>query len=143
MRVMRTLLLVIAVGLLLSTFAAAQTPPFFKKATIDIIPSNPNTQDNVWARVTVTVVLPNTCWRVSFSPLEKSGNVFRASVIVAPITGRFCLPVIIEIKKSHLYTLGKLQQGSYRFELYGCVKKDNTCPPSLLAVKEFQVRSKR
>lgn len=143
MRAIKTLLLAIAVGLLLGALAAAQAPPFFKKAKIDIIPPKPTTQDNVRARVTVTVVLPNPCYQVSFSALEKAGNVFKATVIVTPPPPKkVCIQVITVVTRSRLYQLGKLQPGSYRFELYGCVQKDNACPPSLLAVKGFEVRSR-
>lgn len=145
MRITRILLLALTTSLwLLGGFVMAQTPPYFQKATIQIIPANPTTRDNIRALVTVTVVLPNPCYQVSSSPPAKIGNVFKASVIVVPIVKRFCPPVVVIITKSSLYMLGRLQEGSYRFELYGCIKalNDQVCLPQLLTAKDFQV-SKR
>lgn len=149
---MKNIICAVLVGLLnlgLLTFnssviaQAGTIRPFPIKATIDIKPPNPTSKDSILALVTVNVVLPNPCYQVSFSTLGKTGNVFKATVVVIPPPPKkVCIQIITEVTRSRLYPLGKLQPGSYRFELYGCVKQDNVCLLSLLVAKTFQVRNK-
>jgi hypothetical protein len=84
---------------------------------IEIIPTTPSTADKI--QIQVTVVLPNPCYKVSFSALATTDHTFQSSVdITPPAEGTVCIEVLGRF--THTYSLGFLEQGNYRFELAAC-----------------------
>jgi|GEM_PF-644705 len=108
-------------------------------AEIEIFPPLPTPRDEVEVRVTYkfSPPLPTPC-HARFPPLVREDHTFRATVEVGPPPpGVYCIQVIAPLL-IRTYHLGRLEVGSYRFEV---VQSLGPLLPAfiLIASREFEV----
>lgn len=119
--------------------------PFpFEFVDVVILPVNPTPTDDIMIKIT----LHYSCARVTFSDLSfyPDQKLFEVIVLVTPLVCSLVCPAIYLLsihEANQLYSLGRLDQGRYRYRLLRCWFWDHVSPSecSLLWRGEFEVRS--